>query len=338
MRMGEGLSYGKSLALMTQVVVATHGHCFDGLCSAALFTQLLQKLRPSDSLDFRYHAMGYGPGENGVSDELLNGDENAILDYRFSASDKLTWYFDHHVSAFPTDVERTEFARRSLIKPPRAFHDGSYGSCTKLIVDVARAEFGVTFAGMDKLIYWADMIDRAAFPSAQMAVERKEPVLQLMAVVEATGNADFITRMVPRLATQSIEDLADSDEVRSLYAPMASEHENFIARVKAAARERHGVVVVDLANELSEGAAKFVTYALYPDSGYSVMLTRSKTKCKISVGFNPWSNVVRKHNIAQICERYGGGGHPVVGAVSTRSDEVERARVIATEIAAELAT
>jgi len=321
---------------MTQVVVATHGHCFDGLCSAALFTQLLQKLKPDAALAFRYHAMGYGPGENGVPEALLDGDENAILDYRFSTSEKLTWYFDHHVSAFPTDAERSEFARRKVLQPPRAFHDGTYGSCTKLIVDVAKAEFGLTFEGMDKLIYWADMIDRAAFPSAQMAVDRKEPVLQLMAVVESGGNADFITRMVPRLATSTIEEVAASEDVRALYAPLAAEHDAYVRRVKAFAKENNGVVVVDLADEVSESAAKFVTYALYPDSGYSVTLTRSKSKCKISVGFNPWSNVVRKHNIAQICERYGGGGHPVVGAVSTKADEVERARAIAKEIATEL--
>ncbi|MFO0664315.1 MAG: hypothetical protein U0174_10205 [Polyangiaceae bacterium] len=323
---------------MTQVVVATHGHCFDGLCSAALFTQLLQKLGPERNLSFRYLAMGYGPGENGVPPALLDGDENAILDYRFSASEKLTWYFDHHVSAFPTDAEREEFARRKVQVPKRAFHDGTYGSCTKLIVDVAKSEFGLTFEGMDRLIYWADMIDRAAFPSAQMAVDRKEPVLKLMAVVEAIGNAEFVTQMVPRLAKQDIESLAASEDVLALYAPLAAEHEAFITRVKKAAKENKGVVLVDLADEPSESAAKFVTYALYPDSGYSVMLTRSKSKCKISVGFNPWSKVTRTHNIAQICERYGGGGHPVVGAVSTKADEVERARTIAKEIAAELSS
>lgn len=323
---------------MTQVVVATHGHCFDGLCSAALFTQLLQKLRPDDALAFRYHAMGYGPGENGVPPALLDGDENAILDYRFSTSEKLTWYFDHHVSAFPTDAERSEFSRRAAMTPHRAFHDGTYGSCTKLIVDVAKAEFGLTFEGMEKLIYWADMIDRAAFPSAQMAVDRKEPVLKLMAVVEASGNAEFITAMVPRLEKQTIEEVAESSDVLALYAPMAAIHDAFVARVKAVAKESHGVVLVDLADEVSESAAKFVTYALYPDSGYSVMLTRSKSKCKISVGYNPWSKVVRTHNIAQICERYGGGGHPVVGAVSTPADDVERARAIAKEIATELSS
>jgi len=46
--------------------------------------------------------------------------------------------------------------------------------------------------------------------------------------------------------------------------------------------------------------------------------------------------VPRTHKINEICERYGGGGHPVVGAVSLPRAELERARTIAAEIVAEL--
>jgi nanoRNase/pAp phosphatase (c-di-AMP/oligoRNAs hydrolase) len=38
-------------------------------------------------------------------------------------------------------------------------------------------------------------------------------------------------------------------------------------------------------------------------------------------------------NIAELCEKYGGGGHPVVGAVSLPTTELARARQVATEIA-----
>ena len=85
-----------------------------------------------------------------------------------------------------------------------------------------------------------------------------------------------------------------------------------------------------------EVAGKFVTYALYPESAYSVLLSRSKSKCKISIGYNPWSSLPRRHNIAQICERYGGGGHPVVGAVSLAAEKVDEARKLARSIAEEL--
>jgi nanoRNase/pAp phosphatase (c-di-AMP/oligoRNAs hydrolase) len=63
-----------------------------------------------------------------------------------------------------------------------------------------------------------------------------------------------------------------------------------------------------------------------------VAVTAGKQRAKVSVGSNPWAPVPRTHDISAICARYGGGGHPVVGAVSLPPGEVERARVIAREI------
>jgi nanoRNase/pAp phosphatase (c-di-AMP/oligoRNAs hydrolase) len=54
------------------------------------------------------------------------------------------------------------------------------------------------------------------------------------------------------------------------------------------------------------------------------------------VGSNPWAPRPRTHNIAKICERYGGGGHAVVGAVSFKPEEVAEARQAVQEIVAEL--
>src|SRR5271166_1428726 len=88
------------------VVVATHGHCFDGLCSAVMFTRLYRHVFPDDGAVFAYHGAGYGPGQNGVEAKVLSGDVNAILDFRFSPVKELTWYFDHHVSAFVTPEDR----------------------------------------------------------------------------------------------------------------------------------------------------------------------------------------------------------------------------------------
>jgi hypothetical protein len=325
------------------IVVATHGHCFDGLCSAALFTRLFRHLHPGEALDFRYLAMGYGPGQNGVPEELLTGDDNVILDYRFSGSPRLTWYFDHHVSAFPLPTDRGTFETRTHEGQARGqitfFHDGGYGSCTKLIADVGAARFDLDPEPLAPLIHWADMIDAARFPSPEMPVLRREPVLQLMAVVESAGDAAFATRMVPRLLDTPIEDLARLPEVQTAYAPLAAGQDAFVARVKdRAVRVGAGgpVVLVDLTDQLLEVAGKFVTYALYPESAYSVLVTRSASKIKISIGYNPWSKQERKHDIAAICERYGGGGHPVVGAISLPADQLARAQEIAATVVEEL--
>jgi hypothetical protein len=326
---------------MRNVVVATHGHCFDGLCSAVMFTRLMQHLHPSEELSFTYKAMGYGPGQNGVDPALLTGDDNAILDFRFTATPKLTWYFDHHVSAFTTAEERTAYelgAREEAPGGRHLFHDGGYGSCTKLIADVGRQRFGLDTRECEELVRWADMIDSAAFPSAEMAVNKKEPVLHLMTVVEHRADDAYLQAMVPRLLNQSLTEVATSTEVQAAYTPLAAQQQGFIDLVKQHAEKHGSVVLVDLSSIIIDVAAKFVTYALWPESAYSVMLSRSSSKCKLSIGYNPWAPIARKHNIASICERHGGGGHPVVGAISLPAGDVERAQKLAREIAEELAT
>ncbi|MDB4941475.1 MAG: Exopolyphosphatase-related protein [Labilithrix sp.] len=322
---------------MRNVVVATHGHCFDGMCSAVMFTRLLRHLHRTEELSFTYRSMGYGPGSNGVDPKILTGDDNAILDFRFSVAPRLTWYFDHHVSAFPLEGDQATYERHAQESTARQmFHDGTYGSCTKLIADIGRERFGLDTSGDVELVRWADMIDSAAFPSAEMAVARSEPVLHLMTVVESFGNDAFLQTMIPRLLSEPIEEVARGADIEAQYTPIAKQNEAFVALTKQHAREVGPVVVVDLSGVTVEVATKFVTYALWPQSAYSVVLSRSSSKCKISIGYNPWSKVTRTHNIAKICERHGGGGHPVVGAISLPADQVERAQQLMNEIAEEL--
>jgi hypothetical protein len=324
------------------VVVATHGHCFDGMCSAVMFTQLYRHLALEPPATFAYHAAGYGPGQNGVDPSVLVGDVNAILDFRFGRTPEPTWYFDHHVSAFVTPDDRAAYERAAASGEAagqrRMFHDGAYTSATKLIADVGRECFGLDTAPSAELVRWADMIDSAAFPSAAMAVERREPELQLMTVVEHHGDDAFLSKMVPRLLVEPLSEVARSPEVAEAYGPLGRLHEAFVRSVEQRAQRIGHVVLVDLSDQLIDVAGKFVTYALYPESAYSVVLNRSKARCKISVGYNPWSPVPRTHNIAAICERYGGGGHPVVGAVSLPPDHVDDAKALARSIAEELAT
>jgi nanoRNase/pAp phosphatase (c-di-AMP/oligoRNAs hydrolase) len=67
-----------------------------------------------------------------------------------------------------------------------------------------------------------------------------------------------------------------------------------------------------------------------------VSLSQSSFRTKISVGSNPWAPRPRTHNIAAICERYGGGGHAVVGAVSLKPDDLELGKKYMAEIIEEL--
>jgi hypothetical protein len=315
-------------------VVASHGHCFDGLSSAVVFTRLMKELGVPEAR-FQYRTCGYGAGQTRADESLLNGDENAILDYRFCASEKLSWYFDHHRTAFASEVDRLTYeARRSS---GQFFYDAGYSSCTKLIADVARERFGVTMPDLSELVRWADMVDSARFASAEDAVSRASPVMQLVSVVEHYGDDAFFKDLVPALLKRPLEQVARSKAVVNRYKPLGRKHERFVTRVKEKSERLGRVVFVDLTESVLESVGKFVTYALFPDSVYSVVVGRLKNGPKISVGYNPWSGRPLDTDISAICARYGGGGHPVVGGISFPSAALDEARRVARSIATELA-
>src|SRR5690606_3689789 len=93
-----------------RLVCATHGHCFDGLASSVVFTRLASSLNPG--LTFEYFGCGYGVGQQRPSEAMLNGHENAILDFRFDTAASLTWFFDHHRTAFLDAEHRRVFEAR----------------------------------------------------------------------------------------------------------------------------------------------------------------------------------------------------------------------------------
>ncbi|MFW5739079.1 MAG: hypothetical protein ACOC1F_01800 [Myxococcota bacterium] len=315
-----------------KVVVATHGHCFDGAASAAVFIRLISHIE-GNGLSFSYRTCGYSPVAKPLNDATLCGDINAVLDYRYSTHSNLHWYFDHHATAFVDDAHRAHFDSHN---DGRKYHDPTYGCCAKLVAVVARDRFGLHLPELAPLLEWAEIIDTARFESPEQAIARQLPVLQLMTVIEHQGSASTLARFVPGLAFQHVEEVARDAAVRRAWKRLAPHHREFVKSVRERARPMGAVVLVDLSDQLREVVGKFVTYALYPDSSYSVVLTRSRTKLKLSIGFNPWSKHPRRHDIGAICARYGGGGHAVVGAVALPPTEIEQARQAACDIAREL--
>ena len=313
--------------------VLYHGHCFDGVASAATFTRFYKE-RINPQAEVNYTGLLHRPG-NLFDLDMFDSDENAIVDFKYAASEKLTWWFDHHESAFLTPEDEAHFrADRS----GRKFLDASRKSCTEFIADVARDRFGFDTAPIESLVHWAHVIDGALYESPAQCVELKEPALQLMQVIEADPDDLFIEQIIRDLTTQSLDEVATSAEVQRRFRPILEQHLETLQAIRQKATCANAVVQFDLVDEGYEGFNKFIPYYLFPETTYSVALTRGPHRTKISVGSNPWAPKPRTHNIAKICERYGGGGHAVVGAVSFKPDEVSEARQAVKEIVAELSS
>ena len=310
-----------------------HGHCFDGVASAATFTRFYkERIRPEAEVEYR--GLLHRPGT--LFDlEMFDGDENAIVDFKYAASDRLTWWFDHHESAFLTPADEAHFRAD---KSGQKFLDATRKSCTEFIADVAHTHFGFDDTPLKSLIHWAHIIDGALYESAAQCVELKEPALQLMQVIEADPDDNFIEQVIRDLTVRTLDEVATNDEVQGRFRPILKQHLATMDAVRRKASSENGVVEFDLVDEGYEGFNKFIPYYLYLEATYTVALTRGPQRTKISVGSNPWAPRPRTHNIAKICERYGGGGHAVVGAISLKTDEVEKGRAIVKEIVEELSS
>jgi hypothetical protein len=308
-----------------------HGNCFDGAASAAVFTKFYRsKIHPDAR--FTYAPVAHRAG-NAFDRGLLDGDENAIVDFKFCADDRLTWWFDHHQSAFLTPEDEAYFKQRNSDKH---FLDITSKSCCEFIARIAEEKFEFKDDSLSDLVHWAHIIDGALYESPAQCVELRAPALQLMQVIEGVPDPVFLEMIIRRLTDQSIDEIVQSAEVQKELQPILEQHQKTVELIKRKAKYERGVVSFDLVEDGLEGYNKFIPYYFYPETTYNVALTHGEFRTKISVGSNPWSPRERTHNIAKICERYGGGGHAVVGAISLPPDAIEQGRAFMKEIIAEL--
>ena len=99
---------------------------------------------------------------------LFDGDVNAIVDFKYSTDPRLTWWFDHHQSAFLTPEDAAHYRADTS---GRKMYDPTFRSCTQYIATVAKEKFGFEAPDLSDLVKWADIVDGAQYDSAKDAVD-----------------------------------------------------------------------------------------------------------------------------------------------------------------------
>ena len=269
--------------------------------------------------------------------------ENAIVDFKYFPSPRLTWWFDHHLSAFLSVKDEEEFRRGQAdgSQTMRQFFDPGYTSCTSWIAHIASTKFGMDVRPLSELIHWADIVDGAKYESAKAAVEMAEPAMKLTMVIESApedAGVSISRKFIPLLTEMSLEEVLKQPFVQELLGPLMERHRAGLELIRERAVCERGVISFDISDQPTEGYNKFIPYYLFPEGTYHVGLSKSSFRTKVSVGTNPWTKKPASElvNIAAICERYGGGGHARVGAISFPVDREDEARAAVGEIVGEL--
>ncbi len=321
-----------------KVRVFYHDKCFDGACSASLFARFHREcIQPS--AEYKFCGLVHRAGA--LFDEKdFTGDENAIVDFKYSSSPKITWWFDHHLSAFLTPEDHAHFLAGQLDPKirERQFYDPDYISCTSFLAYIASTHFGFDIAPLSELIRWADVVDGALYESPESAVEMAQPAMKLTMVIESTDEPGFMPRLIPLLTEMSFAEILDQPFVRERLPELLQRHRYALELIRERSTCEQGTIYFDITDHPLEGYNKFIPYYLHPEATYSVGVSRSSFRTKIAVGSNPWTRVPADQmvNLATICERYGGGGHARVGAISFPREKDDLARQAAAEIVAEL--
>jgi nanoRNase/pAp phosphatase (c-di-AMP/oligoRNAs hydrolase) len=315
---------------MATMKIYFHNNCFDGLASAAVFSNFYLTLHKNCEL--AYEGLAHRAGQLFL-DVQFDGNENAIVDFKYSNDSRLTWWFDHHQSAF---LNREDEAHFRADRSGRKFHDPTYRSCTKFISEMLQKHFDFDSSRLVDLIKWADIIDGAQFESAQSAVELRESAMKLMMVIEGVRDSNKIIDLIGEFQRRTLDEIVEIEWVQEAFRPLYERHLQSIDIIHRHANCSDKTIFFDISNHDLEGYNKFIPYYFFPEAVYCVGLSLSSSRAKVSVGSNPWRPFQRTQNIAVICERHGGGGHPVVGAISFAPEELQKARRVALEIVEEL--
>src|SRR5713101_3621360 len=286
--------------------IGYHDHCFDGVASSATFLRFYrEKVLPGLAMDqVAFRGLAHRAGQI-FGEEAFAGQENAVVDFRYTKDPRLTWWFDHHQSAFESPADEAHFrADRS----GRKFWDPTAKSCTRFLARVCQERFGWDFSSLQELVDWAEVIDGAQFPDAKTAVELTQPAMQLMLLIEATKDPELCPRLIRELSQRPLSEVLREPWVLQPLAPLLARHRDLVRTVTQRLRVDGAVAEYDLADLGVDNVNKFIAYAADPSTVYTVAVTRGPNRSKVSLGSNPWKQDLRRHNLARIAERYGGGG------------------------------
>ncbi len=202
------------------VRVLYHDHCFDGAASAAFFSRFIRGAFYPDT-GFAYTGMAHRASQI-FEDTLFDGDENAIVDFKYSSNPKLTWWFDHHQSAFLTPEDARHFQADGHSE--KKMYDPSFKSCTNFISTMAKKKWGFAAPDLDDLVHWADIIDGAQYPDAKTAVELGAPAMKLTLVIESSKGSETVQRIIGYMQRMTLTEIVAQTDIQELFKPLYERH------------------------------------------------------------------------------------------------------------------
>ena len=290
--------------MKTELSLYLHFPCFDGLVSAVLTSEYLER-----TLGWKLEKVqpvGYDRAATWAQASLKK--PAAVVDFLFHPD--ADFWADHHPTTFVSDDLRDQFLKR----PAEFFlYDPKSISCSSLLWRKVGRE--LQDSKFREMVSWADRIDGARYPSVRDAVLGNSPAMKISFSLIANSSDAYCDFLVRNLKRHSLAEVAETRKVRDLYEEVHSAIRSGLKNFKKSAHvERDGIVVYDVENDRESIVSRYAPYYFFPDARYSIGVSRSPNGSKITAMRNPWKRVGSIH-LGEVFKNYGGGGHRRVASL-----------------------
>jgi hypothetical protein len=308
------LSYGSGKAMPEALTVYLHFPCFDGVISAVLACEYLERKRgwkTETIVPVDYSLQSSWPAKT-LSRPA------AIVDFLYHPD--ADFWADHHQTTFLTPELEARYRRADS---GNLLYDASASSCAEV---VWRKSYRLLREPrFREMVEWARRIDSARYNSVQEAVLGEAPALRINLSFLRDASAEYCRFLVRSLRTKSLADVAASARVAGLYQRATRAIRNGQQLFGKAARlEKDGIVVFHVDESRGALLSRYAPYLAYPRARYSVGILNTDDGAKITAMRNPWKHF-KSVPLGEIFSHYGGGGHQRVASVLVKnSRDAER--------------
>ncbi len=264
--------------------------------------------------------------------KVKNGDIIANLPYHPNC----TLWFDHHITNTMPDFDRPIMPGKGGFRlapsAARVVYE-YYGDQGDRQIAPANGSLkeARAYLASDRIKYLlqeADKIDAGELTREDVLNPQGYVLVSMTTDGRYAEDEPYWLRIIDLLRDKSLEDMMSDSEVAARCGKVLEYQEKLRAILLDNTTLKGNVIYVDLrrVHDLPDGN-RFLLFTLFPEGNIAVKVsydTQRENTTAISVGYNIF-NKTATVNVGELLQRYGGGGHKVVGSCRVPNENAEQA-------------